>query len=460
MRALFALAVVIAATMAAQADRRVALVFGTDDYRVIRPLANAVNDAQAIERTLSALRFEVVLETNRDLRRMRRALDDFREDAAGADVVLVFYAGHGVEIAGENRLLPVDADASSLEALQRTSLPLEEVRDVVASVGKVGLILLDACRNDPFGTVPADGRSAVALAADVAQSVRPGLGRVGKAENILFAFSASPGETAADGADGNSPFTTALIRYLPSDGLEIRSALTLVQQQVYDFSRGRQLPYIESGLPKLFFASITAEQLPERERLLLAMADVTPAIRTEVEKVAAENGMPLAPLYGALIEAKLDTLEDDDRAKKLAEAAEAYRDTEQKLKTFASSDAQVSRLRAEAEEQLSLGAFAKARERLAAAAGIDARASEALVGNLVERRLSEARTHVADAGVARTQFDYKAAIEALERAAGLHEKIEKEEIADAVRRERDWASRRHRRPSRAHRKHGRFAGGL
>ena len=98
----------------------------------------------------------------------------------------------------------------------------------------------------------------------------------------------------------------------------------------------------------------------------------------------------------------------------------------------------MSRLRADAQEQLSLGAFAKARERLATAAGIDAKASEALVGNLVERRISEARTHVADAGVARTQLDYKAAIEALERAAGLHEKIEKEEIADAVRRERDW----------------------
>ena len=255
MRALFALVFMVAATVAAQADRRVALVFGTDEYRAIRPLANAINDAQAVDRTLSALGFDVLLETNRDLRRMRRALDDFREDAAGADVALVFYAGHGVEIAGENRLLPVDADASSLEALKRTSLPLEEVRDAVASVSKVGLILLDACRNDPFGTEATDGRSVVVLAADIAQNVRPGLGRVGKAENILFAFSAAPGETAADGTDGNSPFTTALTKYLPSEGLEVRSALTLVQQEVYDFSRGRQLPYIESGLPKLFFAS-------------------------------------------------------------------------------------------------------------------------------------------------------------------------------------------------------------
>jgi uncharacterized caspase-like protein len=70
---------------------------------------------------------------------MRRAFEDFAQDAAGADVVLVFYAGHGVEIAGENRLLPVDADVSSLEALKASTLPLDDVREAVASIGKVGL---------------------------------------------------------------------------------------------------------------------------------------------------------------------------------------------------------------------------------------------------------------------------------------------------------------------------------
>ena len=122
----------------ASAERRVALVMGDDDYRTVRKLDNAVNDARSLEETLKKLGFDVYLEPDRDLRRMRRALDDFREDAKGADVALVFFAGHGVEIAGENRLLPVDADASSLEALQASSLPLEEVRATVSAVSGSG----------------------------------------------------------------------------------------------------------------------------------------------------------------------------------------------------------------------------------------------------------------------------------------------------------------------------------
>lgn len=198
-RALLATIFVVAMTVTALAERRVALVFSADKYKTIRPLENAGNDGVAVTAALEALDFEVYRETDRDLRRMRRALDDFREDAKDADVALVFFAGHGVEIAGENRLLPVDADASSLEALKASSLPLEEVRAAVAEVGKIGLILLDACRNDPFGVTAGEGRGGVSLKSEGASAVRPGLGRVGRAENILFAFAAAPGETASDG---------------------------------------------------------------------------------------------------------------------------------------------------------------------------------------------------------------------------------------------------------------------
>jgi len=435
-RIVLAAVIVLFMTAAASAERRVALVFGTDKYQTIRPLANAVNDAQTIDETLTGLGFEVFLEANRDLRRMRRALDDFRADAAGADVALVFFAGHGVEIAGDNRLLPADSDASSLAALRNSTLPLEEVREAIAATGKVGLIILDACRNDPFGADGTDGRAATVLTPDVAENAKPGLGRVGRAENVLFAFSAAPGETASDGAGINSPFTAALAKHLGTDGLDIRSVLTLVQQDVYDLSRGRQLPYVESGLPKFFFAATTADELPERERLLLAMAEVTDGLRQEVEQLASTTGMPLAPLYGALIEARLSALPDEDRRKKLAEAAEAYRDAQTKLKSLSSSDPQVTHLRLEAEERLSLGAFAEARAKLAEAARIDARAGDALAGNLVARRISEAETHVSAAGVARAQLDHQGAIASLENAAALHEKIEKEEISGRARRDR------------------------
>ena len=405
---------------AASAERRVALVIGDDDYRTIRKLDNAVDDARSIEAMLEKLGFDVTLETDRDLRRMRRALDDFREDGKGADVALVFFAGHGAEISGDNRLLPVDADASSSTTLKATTLPLDEVRAAVAAVSSVGLIILDACRNDPFAAAATDGsgRGAVSIAA--VDEVTPGLGRVGKAENILFAFSAAPGETAADGSDGHSPFAAALVKYLGTDGLEIRSALTLVQQEVYDLSRGKQLPYVESGLPRLFFAATTRDQLPERERLLLAMAEVTPDIRAEVEQIASERDMPLAPLYGALIGTDAARLGEAERRLKLSEAADAFVKVRLEMQTLASADPEVARLRGNAEQQLALGAFDTARNELAEAAEIDSSSRDRLKANYVERTLSEAATRYVSGGAAKADLRYDLAIADLERALALY----------------------------------------
>ena len=248
----------------------------------------------------------------------------------------------------------------------------------------------------------------------------PGLGRVGKAENILFAFSAAPGETAADGSDGHSPFAAALVKYLGTDGLEIRSALTLVQQEVYDLSRGKQLPYVESGLPRLFFAATTRDQLPERERLLLAMAEVTPDIRAEVEQIAAERDMPLAPLYGALIGTDAARLGEAERRLKLSEAADAFVKVRQEMQTLASADPEVARLRGNAEQQLALGAFDTARNELAEAAEIDSSSRDRLKANYVERTLSEAATRYVSGGAAKADLRYDLAIADLERALALY----------------------------------------
>lgn len=432
-RLLLAAFLVAVMSLAAHAERRVALVMAANDYRTIRPLDNAVNDAVAIEEALRGLGFEVFLETNRDLRRMRRALEDFEEDAEGADVALVFFAGHGVEIAGENRLLPVDADASSLERLKETSLPLEEVRDTIARVGRIGLIVLDACRDDPFGAAGGGGRGAAPLQERVVEMVAPGLGRMGRSENVLYAFSAAPGQTAADGAGGNSPFTEALARYLGSDGLEIRSVLTLVQQEVYDRTSGDQLPYVESGLPRLFFASASPRDLPERERLLLAMADVTPDLRAEVERVAAQAGMPLAPLFGALIASQAGRLTPDERGLKLKEAADAFVKVREEMRRLASSDPEVAGLREEAERHLSLGAFEAARASLASAADIDGRSRQTLKEHFVERTLSEAATHYLAGGAAHAALRYGLAVEDYGKAAALYAEVQNFDLPEEAR---------------------------
>lgn len=205
---------------AALADRRVALLIAAEDYDYIRPLENPANDARALEEVLENLDFEVFVETNRDLKRTRRALDDFREDARGADVALLFFAGHGVAIDGVNYLLPTDADASSAEKLAETALPLSEAQEAVQSVAPVTIILLDACRDDPFSGGGKEGRGAAALEDDppTAAPPKPGMGRMGRADGVLFAFSAAPGETASDGDEKNSPSRQPLSAISPPPG--------------------------------------------------------------------------------------------------------------------------------------------------------------------------------------------------------------------------------------------------
>lgn len=428
MRFLFVAIAVFAWTSTALAERRVALVFGSNRYESLRPLQNAVNDARAVEDTLEALGFEVFSERDRDLKRMRRALEDFEEDAESADVALVFFAGHGVEISGENRLLPTDADASSPAALEATSLSLNEVHNIVSQVAKSTFIVLDACRDDPFAAGSGtSGRGAISLFET--DEVNPGFGRMGSAERTLFAFAAAPGATASDGAGGNSPFTAALIKYLKTDGLEIRSVLTLVQQEVYDRTRGAQLPYVESGLPELFFASGTKEDLPERERLLLAMAELDTATRQDVEGVARNAGIPLAPLYSALIVSNLSGADRQQRRAKLEEAAAAFTKVRDELATLRSVDARVTDFRHQAEEQLSLGAFEGARALLTKAARIDATSRDTLKANLVERTVSEAASHYLNGGAALAELNYQFAMADFQKALALFEEVENERLS-------------------------------
>ena len=360
---------------AALAEQRVALLLGAEDYDLVRPLANPANDARALETVLEGLDFEVFVETDRDLKRTRRALEDFKAEAAGADVALLFFAGHGVAIDGVNYLLPTDADASSAASLAKTALPLAEAQEAIRAVAPVAIILLDACRDDPFSGAGMDGRGATALEDDppTATLPPPGMGRMGRADGVLFAFAAAPGETASDGDEANSPFTAALVRHFATPGVELRTALTLVQQDVYDRSRGKQLPYIESGLPELVFISGQGA-LPERDQLLIAMAALTPDIRAEVEALAAARNLPLAPLYAALLSADLDRQTPEERGAMLLEAAQSYENFQTELQRFQSDDPRVAALRTKAEEELTLGAFDAARAALTEAAEIDATA--------------------------------------------------------------------------------------
>jgi uncharacterized caspase-like protein/regulator of sirC expression with transglutaminase-like and TPR domain len=425
-RAVLGLLLWLGLATATLAEKRVALILAVDAYDSIRALENPANDARAMEDLLEKLDFEVFVETNRDLRRTRRALEDFQQDAAGADVALLFFAGHGVALDGVNYLLPTDADATSAETLAATSLPLAEAQAAIQAVADVAIVILDACRDDPFNGGGTDGRGAAALEGaptPAAAQITPGLGRIGRADGVLFAFAAAPNETASDGEGDNSPFTAALMRHLGTAGVELRTALTLVQQDVYDRSRGKQLPYIESGLPELVF--ITGEGvLPERDQLLIAMAGLTPDLRAEVEAMADERNLPLAPLYAAVLSADLASKAPEERARLLQEAAASFEAYQEDLRGLLSDDPRVADLRAQAEEQFSLGAFDTGRALLTEAAEIDAASRTNLREGMVSRTVSEAATHRLNANAARADLRYDLAIEDLTKATALYAELD------------------------------------
>ena len=220
------------------AAERVALVIGNSDYEHAGELANPVNDATAMRDALTRLGFDVVFSRDADEEAMEDALEEFEGRSAGADLALVFYAGHGMEMDGENYLVPVDARLASAPAVGRETIPLDAVLNAVADA-TTRIVILDACRNNPFtrsmrGAVRANVRSG-------------GLAAVAAGAGSLVAYAAAEGDVAEDGVGRHSPFTEALLAQIEQPGVDVRIMLGNVGEAVRAGTR-RQQPFIYSSL--------------------------------------------------------------------------------------------------------------------------------------------------------------------------------------------------------------------
>jgi hypothetical protein len=230
-------------TTAAAADRRVALVIGNSAYKNASTLANTINDSTAIANLFKSVGFEVVISRN-DLGVVdfKRAVREFLLTAETADIAVVYYAGHGIEIGGNNYLVPVDARLGRDYDVDDEAVSLERIIWALQPVKRLRLILLDACRDNPF---PAKIRSAGITRATVS-------GGLAKIEDVsadtLVAFAAKAGSTSYDGDGVNSPYATALLKHLAEPGLDIRIALGRVRDEVLNMTRGRQEPFIYGSL--------------------------------------------------------------------------------------------------------------------------------------------------------------------------------------------------------------------
>ena len=227
------------APLPAQADGRVALVVGNGAYTQTGTLANPVNDARAVGAALDRIGFDVTVLEDLDEDAMDDALGEFEEDSVGADVALLFYAGHGMEMNGANYLVPVDARLASASAVGRETVALDSVLAAMAGAG-TRIVILDACRNNPFVRSMRGARRA---------NVRSGgLAAVASGEGLLVAYAAAAGDVAAD-SDGseNSPYTTALLEHLERPGVDVRIMFGNVGKEVIDRT-GDQQPFVYSSL--------------------------------------------------------------------------------------------------------------------------------------------------------------------------------------------------------------------
>ncbi len=224
----------------ALAGVRLALVIGNGQYQAVPALDNPSNDAADVAQALRGAGFEVIEQRDATREAMARAVRDFSERLRNADVALFFYAGHGLQMNGENYLLPVDARIENPADVRFNTINLSDVQQEMEGSGRANIIILDACRNNPFvEKLSRGGRSAPARGLGVMEAT---------GEGSLIVYSTQPGNVALDGAGRNSPFTAALLKHLATPGLEVRQMISRVRGDVLEATGHRQRPWDNSSL--------------------------------------------------------------------------------------------------------------------------------------------------------------------------------------------------------------------
>ena len=230
---------------AAFAENRVALVIGQSNYRAVVALPNPANDAKAVSKLLDDAGFEVQSAADLSQNELREKIGDFAAKVAakGPDTIaLVFYAGHGLQIDGENYLVPVDVDPKREADIPLQAVRLNDVLNTLTSVpSKMRILLLDACRNNPFPTISNTAGHGLAIVD----------AKVG-APGTFMSFSTSPGAEAEDGSGVDSPYTSALLSVAKEPGLSIEDTFRRVRLSVNKATEGRQTPWDSSSLTDEF----------------------------------------------------------------------------------------------------------------------------------------------------------------------------------------------------------------
>jgi uncharacterized caspase-like protein len=237
-----ALALLLTLT-AASAERRVALVLGNAQYQHAAPLANPVRDARAMAERFKKLDFEVVSGFDQTKPQTQATIAQFAKQVRGADIALFFYAGHGLQVSGENYLLPVDAALEEETSLDVGAVSVDFILRQMSRETSIRLVFLDACRDNPLAEVLAKTAGVSGASSGLAE-IPVGNGGAG----TLVAFAASPNQLADDGSGEHSPFTSALLKYIGAPNVSITEAMNKVTSDVFKATAGKQRPWVNVSL--------------------------------------------------------------------------------------------------------------------------------------------------------------------------------------------------------------------
>ncbi|PBC03496.1 caspase family protein [Mesorhizobium sp. WSM3860] len=330
---LFVLAAFSAQAAPPDAAKRVALVIGNSKYVNAVPLPNPANDAQLIASTLRNAGFDVIEGVDQDNQGMHSLISRFTEESYNAELAVIFYAGHGMQVDGKNYLIPVDAELTSPAYLKTRTVQIDEFMAALPPDPAVGVIILDACRDNPLArTLAASLPKSRSLGAGLApvEAKADGVGTGG----VLIAYATDPGAIAFDGNGFDSPYSLALAKHLTEPGVEIQSALTRVRGEVTEATQGRQRPWHNASLGReVFLGKPAAQPAAPAAKTTAAPALVAsepPAWEVEQrlwDEASKKNAIPFYEAYldqfpngrfATVAKLNIDQLKDPNASKQVA----------------------------------------------------------------------------------------------------------------------------------------------
>jgi uncharacterized caspase-like protein len=364
----------------ALADKRVALIIGMSKYQQVPKLANPPRDADAVASLLKQAGFDTI-NNQRDLgiADLRKAIREFSDTARNADIAVVYYAGHGIEVDGTNYLVPADAKLVSDFDIEDETISLDRVLKALEGTKRLRLVILDACRDNPFANTM---KRSVA-----SRSVGRGLAKVEPTmSDTLVAFAAKAGAVAADGDGTNSPFASALVKHIAEPGLDLRIAFGRVRDDVLKSTGNRQEPFVYGSLGGQTMSLVPPVAKPVDPE---AEARVDYELAAQIgTKEAWDSFLASHPngLYANLARAQNNKLTAAQQSR--TKADDARRDAEEQAVQKAAD------LRKQLEEQ-SQRQTAEAKQKLSEQAKRDLEEARRQVAEQTQKELDDAKRQVA-----------------------------------------------------------------